>query len=237
VPVALGKTTTPGQAAELAREGVVSPGLEQGLQKLGARAVAHPVAGATVAVVERLGEDTLPHPDRAAEDDVLVLGEPLEGEELADEETRTPVGDYSTAYTCSRCLMASPSDQRATSPQERRPGGGNVIGRTPQIRRKPVLGNRAGFSGRYSSPPVLHHRSPRLACAWQTVGRAGGVLRCLRKSASADSASVGIGGARCAETEDGDQSARPRGCCSPSETVGQLTPGVFARRLATPFDA
>src|SRR5437870_11050804 len=64
-------------AAQFALEGIIGAGLEQGLQELGDLAVADAVAGAAGAVAERLGEEALSHPDRAAEDDGLVLGEPL----------------------------------------------------------------------------------------------------------------------------------------------------------------
>ena len=42
------------------------------------------MAGAAGAVAEGLGEEALPDADRAGEDDVLLLGEPVETEELAD---------------------------------------------------------------------------------------------------------------------------------------------------------
>src|SRR5581483_7049514 len=45
--------------------------------------VADGVAGAAGRVAEGLGEVALPHADRAGEDHVLLLGEPVEAKELA----------------------------------------------------------------------------------------------------------------------------------------------------------
>jgi hypothetical protein len=64
-------------AAILAGRWPGRPRLEQGLQELGDLDEAPAVAGSTGAVAEGLGEEALPHPNRAAEDDVLVGGEPL----------------------------------------------------------------------------------------------------------------------------------------------------------------
>ena len=70
--------------AQFALEGVVGARLAQGEQELGDLDEADVMAGAAGAVAEGLGEPALADADRAAEDDVLLGGEPVEGEELAD---------------------------------------------------------------------------------------------------------------------------------------------------------
>jgi len=71
-------------APQLALEGIVGPGLMQGLQELGDGDEADAGASPAGAVAEGAGEKGLPHTDRPAEDDVLLLGQPVEAEERAD---------------------------------------------------------------------------------------------------------------------------------------------------------
>ena len=54
------------------------------MEQLGGLDVADGMTGAAGGVAEGLGEVALPHADRAGEDHVLLLGEPVEAEELAD---------------------------------------------------------------------------------------------------------------------------------------------------------
>ena len=54
------------------------------LQELGDGDAADAVAGAAGTVPEGAGEEGLPHADGTAEDDVLLLGQPVQAEELAD---------------------------------------------------------------------------------------------------------------------------------------------------------
>src|SRR5207302_9871789 len=42
-------------------------------------------------------------------------------------ETRTPVADDSTAYTCAQCLTASPDSQESQEPQEPQNQGGQYV--------------------------------------------------------------------------------------------------------------
>ena len=70
--------------AQLAFEGVIRAGLAEGEQELGDFDEAHAVAGAAGAIAQRFGKPTLPDTDGAAEDDVLLGGEPVEAKEFAD---------------------------------------------------------------------------------------------------------------------------------------------------------
>lgn len=54
------------------------------LQELGDGDAADVVAGAAGSVPEGAGEEGLPHADGTAEDDVLLLGQPVRAEGLAD---------------------------------------------------------------------------------------------------------------------------------------------------------
>jgi hypothetical protein len=56
----------------------------QRVEQLGGLDVADGMTGAAGGVAEGLGEVALPHADRAGEDHVLLLGEPVEAEEFAD---------------------------------------------------------------------------------------------------------------------------------------------------------
>ncbi len=68
-------------APQFPLEGVIGPGLMERLQGDGDAADA--VAGAAGTVPEGAGEEGLPHAE-TAEDDVLLLGQPVHAEELAD---------------------------------------------------------------------------------------------------------------------------------------------------------
>ena len=71
-------------SAQFPLEGVIGPGLMERLQELGDGDAADAVAGAAGTVPEGAGEEGLPHADGTAEDDVLLLGQPVQAEELAD---------------------------------------------------------------------------------------------------------------------------------------------------------
>jgi hypothetical protein len=71
-------------AAKLALEGVVGTRGVEGVEELGGLDVADGMPGAASGVAEGLREVALPHADWAGEDHVLLLGEPVEAEELAD---------------------------------------------------------------------------------------------------------------------------------------------------------
>jgi hypothetical protein len=71
-------------APQFPLEGVIGPGLMERLQELGDSDAADAVAGAAGSVPEGAGEEGLPHADGTAEDDVLLLGRPVQAEELAD---------------------------------------------------------------------------------------------------------------------------------------------------------
>ncbi len=69
---------------QLPLEGVIGSGLIEGLQELGDGDAADAMAGAAGAVTEGADEECLPDIDWAAEDDVLLLGQPVQAEERAD---------------------------------------------------------------------------------------------------------------------------------------------------------
>src|SRR5260370_383392 len=71
-------------APQFPLEGIIGPGLMERLQELGDGDAADAVAGAAGTEPEGAGEEGLPHADVTAEDDLLLLGQPVQPEELAD---------------------------------------------------------------------------------------------------------------------------------------------------------